>query len=106
MMIRPLSLLAALAAFVAGVAPLAAQTNGMNAPLGTPAPGTVIRPAPSSEYGRGAAQPYTSPAAPTHPVPPSNPGPVTDYGTGGMQQVPGTAPNPPYTGPAPAPPGH
>lgn len=50
-----------------------------------------------SEYGRGPA-PVPRPAANSQPFysPPPNLGPVTGYGAGGLQQVPGSPPNPPY----------
>jgi hypothetical protein len=46
-----------------------------------------------------------SPGLPVEPAPPASapafapglpPGPVTNYGTGGMQALPGAPPNPPY----------
>lgn len=48
----------------------------------TPAP-HVYSPAPAAQPGQ------FSP-------PPTSTGPVTGYGTGGMQQPPGSGPNPPY----------
>ncbi|MGH7075625.1 MAG: hypothetical protein ACREFD_15715 [Stellaceae bacterium] len=67
----------------------------------TPIPGAAIlgpaiAPPASSEYGRA---PATVPSVPAMPAAaPSNPGPVTGYGIGGMEQPPGAPPNPPYTG--------
>jgi hypothetical protein len=68
-------------------------------PIQPPPPlGEVIAPAAPGDYGRGAAVTAAPPPL-AGPSPPSNPGPVTGYGTGGMEAMPGAPPNPPYTGP-------
>jgi hypothetical protein len=55
----------------------------------------IIRPAPSSELGRGVALPAQPETA--HPLqPPAIGSPVTGYGVGGMRAPPGAPPNPPY----------
>lgn len=56
-----------------------------------------IKPAPPSEYGRGPAPVRRSPALRTPPRE-LNKGPVTGYGPGGLQAIPGAPLNPPYLG--------
>lgn len=56
-----------------------------------------IEPAPPSEYGRGAAPVERTPllqAAPRE----LNQGPVTGYGPGGLEAMPGAPLSPPYLG--------
>jgi hypothetical protein len=59
--------------------------------------GLVIGRSAPGEYGRAPAAVAPTPTLPAA-VPPANPGPLTGYGIGGMQQMPGAPPNPPYTG--------
>ena len=88
--LRPLAILLFLAA------PAAAQVEVPDyEPGGVLA--SPIRPAPPSEFGRDPA-PVQRP--PPLRVPPRelNQGPVTGYGAGGMQPMPGAPLNPPYLG--------
>jgi len=56
-----------------------------------------IKPAPPSEYGRNPAPVGRPP--PLRPAPRElNQGPVTGYGPGGLQAMPGAPLNPPYLG--------
>ena len=56
----------------------------------------ILHPPPADEIGRGPAPVYTAPATAKPSPAPSNAGPVTGYGAGGMQTPPGSPPNPPY----------
>ena len=57
----------------------------------------IVKPPPREAIGRGPAPVYEKPPTATPLPAPSNPGPVTGYGTGGMQQQLGSPPNPSYT---------
>ena len=65
----------------------------------TPIPGLgpLIAPPAPGDYGRAPARTMPAPATPRAAAP-GNAGPVTGFGTGGMQQPPGAPPNPPDTG--------
>jgi len=76
----------------------------LDAPSGSPSvarPPQGVTPSLSPSTLR---QPFESTPPPAYPAPapgqfanPPNNGPVTGYGLGGMQPMPGTPPNPPYT---------